>query len=157
ARQQSLVTTTAALDAADKEAEAVGAKAASLKQLVAELTARAKAVRAAAGSVRPNLPALTPEAVRTAFANTARTSPAIPFASARGYLTLPAAGDDIAAFGSNDGFGGIAKGVSLATRPGADVVAPADGWVLYKGPYLNYGQIIILNPGENYTIVLAGL
>ncbi|MGV8955702.1 MAG: murein hydrolase activator EnvC family protein, partial [Cypionkella sp.] len=30
-------------------------------------------------------------------------------------------------------------------------------WVLYKGPYLNYGQIIILNTGQGYTALLAGL
>ena len=29
--------------------------------------------------------------------------------------------------------------------------------VLYKGPYLNYGQIVILNPGDGYSILLAGL
>jgi murein hydrolase activator len=37
------------------------------------------------------------------------------------------------------------------------VLAPADGWVLYKGDYLNYGQIIIIDAGQDYTIVLAGL
>jgi len=37
------------------------------------------------------------------------------------------------------------------------VVAPADGWVLYKGPYLNYGEIVILNTGDGYTALLAGL
>ena len=37
------------------------------------------------------------------------------------------------------------------------MVAPADGWVLYKGDYLNYGQIIILNAGDDYTMLLAGL
>jgi septal ring factor EnvC (AmiA/AmiB activator) len=29
--------------------------------------------------------------------------------------------------------------------------------VVYTGPYLNYGKIVILNPGDGYTIVLAGL
>jgi septal ring factor EnvC (AmiA/AmiB activator) len=43
------------------------------------------------------------------------------------------------------------------TRAEATVVSPADGWVLYKGDYLNYGQIIILNAGQDYTILLAGL
>ena len=35
--------------------------------------------------------------------------------------------------------------------------APADGWVLYAGDYLNYGQIVILDAGQDYTILLAGL
>ncbi|RZI57454.1 MAG: hypothetical protein EOP94_03750, partial [Zymomonas sp.] len=29
--------------------------------------------------------------------------------------------------------------------------------VLYRGPYLNYGQIVILNTGGTYTALLAGL
>jgi septal ring factor EnvC (AmiA/AmiB activator) len=103
------------------------------------------------------LPGATPEAIRTALANTQRTSPAIPFAVARGYLVPPAKGTDALAYGDRDGFGGITRGVSLITAPGAEVVAPADGWVIYKGPYLNYGQIVILNPGDGSTIVLAGL
>jgi septal ring factor EnvC (AmiA/AmiB activator) len=37
------------------------------------------------------------------------------------------------------------------------VLAPFDGTVLYKGPYLNYGQILILDAGQDYTILLAGL
>ncbi|MEX0628101.1 MAG: peptidoglycan DD-metalloendopeptidase family protein [Cucumibacter sp.] len=45
----------------------------------------------------------------------------------------------------------------MVTRAEAQVVAPADGWVVYKGPYLNYGQIVILNAGLGYNIVLAGL
>src|SRR5690606_31579988 len=60
-------------------------------------------------------------------------------------------------FGANDGRGGISQGQSVLTRSDAQVVAPADGWVLYTGPYLNYGQIIILNTGSGYTALLAGL
>jgi septal ring factor EnvC (AmiA/AmiB activator) len=37
------------------------------------------------------------------------------------------------------------------------VLAPADGWVLYTGNYLNYGQIVILDAGQDYTILLAGM
>ena len=36
-------------------------------------------------------------------------------------------------------------------------MAPADGWVLYAGTYLNYGQIVILDVGQDHTILLAGL
>lgn len=160
AKKQGIDAAQAQLTAEEQQASDLGAKATSIKQLVAELTAKVSAVSAAANaanSANPQLPTATPEAIRTALANTARTSPAIPFAGARGYLTAPAAGTDVQPFGSSDGLGGIARGVSYTTRPGAQVVAPADGWVIYKGPFLNYGQIVILNPGENYTILLAGL
>ena len=55
------------------------------------------------------------------------------------------------------GFGGISKGLSIVTRAQAPVAAPADGWVLYAGDYLNYGQIVILDVGQDHTILLAGL
>jgi len=163
AKKQGIDAATTQLTAEEQQAADMGAKATSLKSLVAELTAKVSAVTAAADAVNAanavasQLPASTPDAIKTALANTSRTSPAIPFGSARGYLTLPTAGTDIVDYGANDGFGGIAKGVSYATRPNAQVLAPADGWVIYKGPYLNYGQIVILNPGQNYTILLAGL
>ena len=37
------------------------------------------------------------------------------------------------------------------------MLAPADGTVLYSGDYLNYGQIVILDGGQDFTILLAGL
>ena len=47
--------------------------------------------------------------------------------------------------------------LSIVTRADAQVVAPADGWVLFQGDYLNYGQIVIINAGQDYTLLLAGL
>jgi septal ring factor EnvC (AmiA/AmiB activator) len=100
---------------------------------------------------------LDAETIRIALANTERTAPAVPFAQARGHLRLPSSGVRIIEYGASDGFGGISRGVSILTRAEATVVAPADGWVLYTGDYLNYGQIVILDTGQNYTILLAGL
>jgi septal ring factor EnvC (AmiA/AmiB activator) len=160
ARKQGIDAATAQLTAEEQQAADLGAKATSLRDLVAQLTSKVAAVSAAANaasSANPQLPSATPDAIRVALADTSRTAPAIPFASARGYLTLPAAGSDVLDYGADDGLGGMAQGISYATRAHAQVVAPADGWVMYKGPYLNYGQIIILNPGQNYTILLAGL
>ncbi|HTJ57762.1 MAG TPA: peptidoglycan DD-metalloendopeptidase family protein [Devosiaceae bacterium] len=160
AKKQGIDAANVQLTAQEQEAADMGAKATSLKALIAELTAKFSAVSAAASAAsnaNPQLPNKTPAAIKTALADTSRTQPAIPFGDARGYLTAPTAGTDVEDFGANDGFGGIAHGVSYATRPDAQVVAPADGWVIYKGPYLNYGQIVILNPGQDYTILLAGL
>ena len=160
ARKQSIASANTQLGAEEQNAAELGAKATSLKALIAELTAKVAAVKAAAAAAAApdlQLPATTPEAIKTALANTARTQPAVPFSTARGYLTAPAIGTDVEDYGANDGLGGISKGISYTTRAGAQVVAPADGWVMYKGPYLNYGQIVILNPGQDYTILLAGL
>lgn len=147
---------------AEKQAEALNARADELKGVIAALSARARAVDEAAAAARLAAQGRTPpkldaKTIRIALANDKRVAPAIPFTEARGYLTLPAKGIDVVDFGQSDGFGGTAKGLSMLTAADAKVVAPADGWVVYKGPYLNYGQIVVLNPGEDYTILLAGL
>jgi septal ring factor EnvC (AmiA/AmiB activator) len=49
------------------------------------------------------------------------------------------------------------SGLSYTTRPGAQVIAPADGKVLYAGPYHKNGQVLILEITTGYDIVLAGL
>ena len=49
------------------------------------------------------------------------------------------------------------SGLSYVTRPGAQVIAPADGKVLYAGPYHKTGQVLILEITTGYDVVLAGL
>jgi septal ring factor EnvC (AmiA/AmiB activator) len=60
-------------------------------------------------------------------------------------------------FGEPDGLGGESQGLSIATRGGTAVLAPADGWVVYAGPFRSYGQVMIINAGDGYHIVLAGM
>jgi septal ring factor EnvC (AmiA/AmiB activator) len=72
-------------------------------------------------------------------------------------LPRPVAGDVRKTFGAPDGFGGSERGVSIATRANAVVAAPADGWVAFSGPYRTYGQLLIINAGDGYYIVLAGM
>lgn len=157
ARKQGIEARTTELAAEEEEALALAERATTLKELIDSLSARANAVTTATDPVDPDAPVLTAAQIQTAFANTARTEPAIPFGAAKGYLTMPANGVNVLDYGAGDGFGGISQGLSVVTRAEAQVVAPADGWVLYKGPYLNYGQIVILNTGQNYTALLAGL
>jgi septal ring factor EnvC (AmiA/AmiB activator) len=157
ARRQGIGMRSEELAAEEAEAVALAGRAATLQELIGSLAERATAVSTATPPIDPNAPALTPEEIRVALANTGRTEPAIPFAAAKGYLTPPANGVTVLDYGAGDGFGGISHGVSLVTRADAQVVAPADGWVLYKGPYLNYGQIVIMNTGQAYTALLAGL
>jgi murein hydrolase activator len=86
-----------------------------------------------------------------------RLEPAGPFKSAQGKLSLPAIGAKIRGFGAPDGMGGSEKGLSIATRAGAQVTAPSDGWVVYAAPYRSYGQLLILNVGGGYHVILAGM
>ncbi|MGX1318488.1 septal ring factor EnvC (AmiA/AmiB activator) [Bradyrhizobium sp. USDA 377] len=92
-----------------------------------------------------------------AFKDRSRTTPAIAFASAKGLLPLPVNGNKIRDFGGSDGVGGVQKGISLATKPGSQVTTPCDGWVVYAGPFRSYGQLLILNAGGGYHVLIAGM
>lgn len=162
ARKQNENRVSSELAVEEAEAEALAAQALNLKQLIDELTKRAQAVAVAAAATATanaggTAPTLDAETIRLALANTDRGEPAVPFAQARGFLALPSSGVNVIEYGAGDGFGGISQGLSIVTRAEATVVAPADAWVLYRGPYLNYGQIVILNAGQDFTILLAGL
>ena len=96
--------------------------------------------------------------MQLALANPQRQKPAVPFASAKGFLDFPVTrGVNVINYGDGDGLGGVSQGLSVVTNAEAPVLAPADGWVLYTGNYLNYGQIVILDAGQDYTILLAGM
>jgi septal ring factor EnvC (AmiA/AmiB activator) len=129
-------------------------KADNLKDLIANLeqgldpetrAAREVAIRS---TTRPVLAALH---------DPGRLAPAVAFASLRGQIPIPVNGVKLKDFGAPDGVGGLEKGVSIATRAGAQVTSPADGWVVYAGPFRSYGQLLILDAGGGYHILLAGM
>ncbi len=60
--------------------------------------------------------------------------------------------------GGLDGVGGAsAPGMTFAAAPGARVIAPSDGQVLFAGPYHKSGQVLILEMTAGYDVVLAGM
>jgi len=127
-----------------------------IDQLEQGLDATARAARTAAhGSEARKALDLRPDLA--ALKDPGRLTPAIAFASAKGMLPLPAAGARIREFGAPDGRGGSEKGLSIATRPGGQITAPCDGWVVYAGSFRNYGQLLILNAGGGYHVLLAGM
>lgn len=89
--------------------------------------------------------------------STGRIEPSMPFAEAKGKLQLPAQGQRVLAFGEKTQFGTLSKGLALQTRYGGQVLSPADGWVVYAGEFRAYGQLLIINGGAGYHILLAGL
>jgi septal ring factor EnvC (AmiA/AmiB activator) len=94
---------------------------------------------------------------KVAFASPDRLKPALPFEAAKGSLRLPAQGRTVKRFGDPDAAGGTLKGISLQTRGEARITAPADGWVVYAGEFRSYGQLLIINAGGGYHILLAGM
>ena len=140
---------------AREEAEAAkkAAEAARKAAEVAKREAEAARKAAEAEAARP------PEPVNPLIASTDpnRITPALPFTEARGLLPLPARGQLVADFGDDTAFGEVSQGVSIATRPDAQIVAPSDGWIVYSGPFRSYRQLLIIDAGEGYHVVLAGM
>jgi septal ring factor EnvC (AmiA/AmiB activator) len=79
------------------------------------------------------------------------------FASAYGKLVKPAAGTIVTAYGEELSKGVTSKGLVLKTRAGAQVVAPYDGTVIFSGPFKGYGNLIIMEHGQGYVSLLAGM
>ena len=149
ARQKSIVAREGALTDERNRADSLAAEATSLKDLIARMEGDADADKAAAAVVASRA------AIRGG--DLARLKPATPFADAKGRLPWPVSGKVTKSFGDPDSLGGQSKGESLAVPPGATVSTPADAWVAFAGPYRSYGQLLILNAGEGYYIVLAGM
>jgi murein hydrolase activator len=92
------------------------------------------------------------QAVAPALADPGRPARIRPFSQAQGRMVVPAAGEMVGNFGSDS-----SKGLTFATRPGAEVVAPFDGRVLFAGAFRGYGQILIIGHGDGYHSLVAGL
>ena len=75
----------------------------------------------------------------------------------RGHLHLPVNGARIREFGGIRWRRWNPKGLSIAARAAAQITAPCDGWVVYAGPFRSYGQLLILNAGGGYHVLLAGM
>jgi murein hydrolase activator len=130
----------------------------SLQGLISKMEQDVKSAAKAAAASQQGTPSLADGKPNLGgLKNPSRLSPAIAFASAKGLLALPANGVKMREFGSSDGAGGVEKGISLATRAGAQVTTPCDGWVVYAGPFRSYGQLLILNAGGGYHVLIAGM
>ncbi len=152
--------------AIEKDMEAEGARAVALSRQVDNLQGligkmeqdlKSAAKAAAAASLQGAPATLNGRPNVGGLKDPARLTPAIAFGSAKGLFALPVNGVKIREFGGSDGAGGVEKGISLATRPGAQVTTPCDGWVVYAGPFRSYGQLLILNAGGGYHVLIAGM
>ncbi|HZT49207.1 MAG TPA: peptidoglycan DD-metalloendopeptidase family protein, partial [Hyphomicrobiaceae bacterium] len=119
--------------------------------------AKAAAAPATASPGQGGAVVLAPSGDRMAMLTPGRIKPAIPFPDAKGMLPLPAAGRRVLNFGEKTQYGSQSKGVVLETRQGGQVVSPSDGWIVYAGEFRSYGQLLIINAGGGYHILLAGL
>jgi murein hydrolase activator len=78
-------------------------------------------------------------------------------AAARGTLPLPVRGTLLRRFDEPDAAGIRRPGLLIASRPRAMVTVPWPATLRFAGPLLDYGNVVILEPGNDVLLVLAGL
>ncbi len=78
------------------------------------------------------------------------------YAALEGSGALPARGRVVGRYGESDENGVPLRGIRIETRSGGQVVAPADGKVMFAGPFKGYGQLLIIAHGGGYHSLLAG-
>jgi len=148
------------LAAEEKRAAELAARAGSLQDLIQSLEKEIGAVRQAEEKARAEAEAARQAAVeeeRRPVPETERLAQPVPFDQLVGKASLPVAGRLAGRFGEADETGMKRLGDIVTTQSGAIVTAPADGTVIYAGPFRSYGQLLILNAGGSYHIVLAGM
>jgi septal ring factor EnvC (AmiA/AmiB activator) len=138
---------TADLEAERKRTADLAVKAKSLKQLLSNLDAQRQQQEAAKAE----------EQRQRESQEALLRQPKVAFPDAKGKLPFPAQGAIVRRFGEPDGLGRDTQGVMIATRANAQVTTPADGKVEFAGPFRSYGQVVILNPGGGYRLLLAGM
>ncbi len=166
-RQEAISAAQSALQTESERAEKLARQATSLKELITRMEAESEAARKAAEAARKadaeraaqaKLDAEQhKKALAAPFRDPARLAPAVSFADLKGKLNFPVAGPVLKRYGAPDGFGGREKAYFIGAREKGVVVAPCDGWVAFSGPYRTYGQLLIINAGDGYYVVLAGM
>ena len=158
-RQKKQADTEKAIEEERRKTSSLARQVDNLKDLIGKieqgLDAKTRSERASARATEEK--SLNSRIDLAALQDPGRLAPAVAFASARGNLPLPVNGVRIREFGAPDTLGSTEKGLTIATRAGAQVTVPCDGWVVYAGVFRNYGQVLILNAGGGYHVVLAGM
>jgi len=156
-RQKKEAAAEQALDTERQRAAGLARQVDSIKDLIAKLEGGLDPDTRAAHDAARTIAADATQPQLAALSDPGRLAPAVAFADMRGHLRVPVNGVPVREFGGSDGVGGTQKGVSIAAQPGSEITAPCDGWVVYAGPFRSYGQLLILNAGGGYHVLLAGM
>lgn len=80
-----------------------------------------------------------------------------PAVSTRPIYRLPVLGRVVTGMGEISENGIRSRGLTFATRPDAQVIAPADGTVKFADSFRNYGWIVIIDHSAGWTTLITGL
>ena len=84
-------------------------------------------------------------------------APMADFEAAQGSLALPAVGAVLRGYDEPDAKGIHRPGLTIGTAPAALVTAPWPATIRYRGPLLDYGNVMIVEPARGYLLIVAGL
>ncbi|WP_418314248.1 murein hydrolase activator EnvC family protein [Phyllobacterium zundukense] len=159
--KQKLQTTSEGTRQAEQQrAEDLAKRATSLRDLIASMEQDMQEVKRAADAASAQEQqklAASQQRADDFASNQDRLSAQVNFASLKGHLSMPAVGKLVKHFGDDDGLGGAVQGDTLETPAGATITSPTDAVVLYAGAFRSYGQLLILDAGNGYHVVLAGM
>ncbi len=130
---------------------AMGEKARDIADLMSQLGADAQQ--------RQQLESLPGPILRPALPGAPRAAPVETLAPAGDRLAyrLPVSGRVVAGMGEVSGTGVRARGLTIATRPAAQAIAPNNGRIVFAGPYRGFGSIVIIDHGAGWTTLITGL
>ena len=84
-------------------------------------------------------------------------APMADFEGAQGSLALPVLGQVLRRYREPDAAGVARPGMVIATGPSALVSTPWAATIRYRGPLLDYGNVMIVEPARGYLMIFAGL
>lgn len=118
---------------------------------------RAENLAKQAGDLKELLAKLEADSKRRAAVSKDTGMPTGAFMAAKGRIPYPVKGNIIKKYGELTEAGVTSRGITIRTRPNAQVISPYDGTVLFAGPFRGYGQLIIIEHGDGYHTLLAGI
>lgn len=134
-------------------------QAAEAERRITELAGKAKTLRELLKGIARERDRQKKAAPKVAKADPghAEVPPLRPISKARGSLGLPVSGRISGRYGEKTDGGLSRKGMTITTPPGAQVTATYDGTVVYAGKFRGYGLLLIIEHGEGYHSLLAGM
>ncbi len=151
---------------AARQIASLSSQAGSLRGLVERLEASRKEETARSEEIAATQPAATAGLARQTHSpgQPSSLSPTagipleeLPLGVSSALSGLPAPGRIIRKFGDKLDNGMQSRGVSIATRPSATIVAPHPGRVVYAGEFRGYGNLVILELPDHRHALIAGL
>lgn len=135
----------------EERALGLGERARDLGSLVADIEA--------SGTLRERLAALDGPVLRPPRPEQSQVieNAAPVLRAGRPAYRLPAMGQIVAGLGELSASGVRSRGLTIAARSGAQLIAPADGRIAFAGPYRGFGHIVIIEHVGGWTSLITGM